>query len=158
MNTRDKLKVMQEITETNRQRVEAWKRGDHVDEGDIRGVLIDIDNSAFSITTLKKSIDAYHEALNCRAIDIVQHKIGGRVFDIICDVDGLSAENPAPSAVSFDGEVVLCGNLFVVKHDGAGGEDSLSLDDADYILRYIRKLWTKQKPNGYWVLYGVGYC
>lgn len=136
MNIKDKLKVMDEIAAANRQHVEDWKMANHK----IKGVLIDTVKGTAEVVEIDKSLDEYYKVLNCRCIDIVQRCIGGKAFDIICDDEAALVDSPLPSAASPLGEVMLYGNLFVVKFDGEEDVESLTDEDVAHIFDNLLKL------------------
>lgn len=136
MNIRDELKVMDEIAAANRQHVEDWKMANRK----IKGVLIDTVKGTAEVVEIDKSLDEYYKVLNCRCIDIVQRCIGGKAFDIICDDEAALVDSPLPSAASPLGEVMLYGNLFVVKFDGEEDVESLTDEDAAHIFDNLLKL------------------
>lgn len=156
MNIKDKLKVMDEISAANRQHVEDWKMKNRR----IKGVLIDTVKGTAEITEIDKSLDGYYKVLNCRCIDIVQRYIGNRCFEIICDDEAALADAPLPSAVSPLGEVMLYGNLLVVRFDGEDDVESLTDADIVYILsNHLLKLHVARngKPHVHTVLDNVSY-
>lgn len=69
-------------------------------------------------------------------IDIVQRKIGDKVFDIVCDDEGLLLDNPIVSAIAKDCRVMLVGNLFICNHYKEH-LTSLSNEDEQYILSKV---------------------
>ena len=62
----------------------------------------------------------------CDTIDIANREIGGCRVDIICDDNGLFAEEPIVTAMDYLGRPMLVGNLFICSHDDEGNESSLS--------------------------------
>lgn len=136
MSIRDKLKVTEEVKAANRQHVEVWKKEQEA-KGMcklITGVLVDVVKRSIKLETLDQSLDEYYTALNCRCIDIVTRRIGGKSFLVICDDEGLLVDRPKISAIDPLGEAMFCGNLFIVKTDGADGVMSLTEADVDHIL------------------------
>lgn len=136
MDIKNKLKIMDEIAAANRQHVEDWKMANRR----IKAILIDTVKGTAEIVEIDKSLDGYYKALNCRCIDIVQRYIGGRPYDIICDDEAALVDSPMPSAASPLGEVMLYGNLFVVRFDGAEDVESLTDEDVVHISNNLLKL------------------
>lgn len=79
-------------------------------------LLIDVKNNKIKPVDVN-GLDDYYQYIDCRCIDIVRRKIGGKYFEIIIDDEGLLVNNPIPSAINKYGEVMLVGNLLI-----AGGE------------------------------------
>ena len=123
----------------------------------ITGVLLDAERAHVERATIPATLGSYYEHLNCTTIDIVSRTIGGKRFDIICDEEGLFKDDPRISALDRDYQPIFVGNLFVCKHDGNGCEISLTDKEIDHILRYVRKLPTRQHPEGLAMLTAVGY-
>ena len=109
----------------------------------ITGILVNVWDGVACKATIEKSLDSYYKTLNCDCIDIVSRHIGGQGFDIICDDEALLKANPRPSAMHPDGNVALCGNLFIVNYDGMGDVCSLRQGQIDHVMRYVKKLYTK---------------
>lgn len=80
-------------------------------------------------------LQRYYSLLGCDLIDIVVVQIGGKLFDCICDDEGLYKENrvaicwqsqePDPHIV---GKVLLCHN------DGMGDESEIDEEDFELVL------------------------
>ena len=64
--------------------------------------------------------------LDCDLIQVVERKIGDKVYDIICDEEGLLKPN-FESAICTNYTENLYGNILIVNHDDEG--DFTSLDD-----------------------------
>ena len=104
-------------------------------------------------------LDEYYKLLNCRSIDIVQRKIGGKHYDIICDDEGLLFEDwkPAMAIVDENSEIkqLLAGNLFIVLNDNQGNLRSLTKEDAVRILQEQAYLQDKNTGAKRLVLVGA---
>lgn len=105
----------------------------------IKGFLVDVSDSpkAELVEVENDSLEQLHKILNCDCIDITVRSIGGNRFDIVCDDNGLFAENPTPSAVGTDCAVKLVGNLFICHHDYDGNLVSISDEDFKIIQAHI---------------------
>lgn len=158
MDTKRKLEVMREVDEANRKHVEDWKRKQQARK--IKGVLVNVNKGTVEPVELDKSLNGYYAALDCRCIDIVQRTIGGKVFEIICDDEGLMVSNPIPSGVAYSGEILLYGNLFVVGFNGVNDVESLTDADARYVMRHLVELrhHDGKEFKKHLALMGVGYC
>ena len=102
----------------------------------VRGLLIDVKSNPGKVKKFEieeENLQEFYDALDCHTIDIVQRKIGDRIFDIVCDDEGALCESPIVSAIGKDCRVMLVGNLFVCNHYKEH-LTSLSDDDAAYIV------------------------
>ena len=79
----------------------------------------------------------FYDAIGCDCFDIAHLKIGEKYFDCFVDDEGLFKENPIPSAISKEKEILLVGNIVFANHDSAGNTTSLSDDDIEMIKRNI---------------------
>lgn len=125
----------------------------------ITGYLIDVQNGTAGHVTIDKSLESYYKILNCEFIDITHRVIVGeqREFDIICDDEALMNDDARLSAVDTHGNMMLFGNLFVVKFDGVDDEMSLTEDDINYVKQYVKTLGTYRHPEPYPILTWVEY-
>lgn len=80
------------------------------------------------------SLDEMYRLIDCRCIDIIQRKIGGKYYTIVVDDEGLFKELPRPSAIGDEGDVMLVGNLIITS--GAHGEHlkGITTKDVDNII------------------------
>ena len=106
----------------------------------IKGVLIDVMSNTAKVVEIEKSLKSYYKILNCDLIDITSRYIGGKLFDIICDDEGLFKEDFIASAVTSYNRIALVGNLFVVKFDGKDDETSLDDEDIEHILNHVKQV------------------
>lgn len=120
----------------------------------IQGVLVDVFHGNSRILTLDATLDEYYSLLECELIDIQSRMIGGNRYDIICDDEALFHGDAKISAISNDGKVMFVGNLLVVKHNGEGGETSLTDDEAKDVMAHIKKVATLSHSKGYQMLVG----
>ena len=105
----------------------------------ITGYLIDIasDEEARPVT-VEHSLQSFYKLLNCDMIEITPRRIGrdNRLYDIICDEEGLLKGAPTVSAYATDDEPVLVGSLLIVNM-GEDDVESLTPDDIKYIRDYV---------------------
>lgn len=94
---------------------------------------------------IKNDLDTYYKMIQCNCIDIVERKIGGKVFDIVLDDEGLLKENPIPSMIEKNGRIMLVGNLLICHHDNNGNLTSLDKEDKDLIEKNIIPIIYKGK-------------
>lgn len=99
-------------------------------------------------------MQSYYNLLECNTIDIIRRKIGKRYFHIICDDEGMLVEGPKISAISNLGEIRLVGNLVICSDMVTESGDLVGLSDeeAEYIRKRIEFLYTRQYPQGYYIL------
>lgn len=100
-------------------------------------ILIDIENGSIKPVDVPDSLDAFYELLNCRTIDITQRKIKGKVFDVMCDDEGLLKDYCLVSAYDSSGRVALVGNLMFFHTDRDGNLVGISDDECVHILSCI---------------------
>ena len=87
MKTKEMLIVMREVEERNSEREQEWQESQ--EKPLLRMLLIDVWNSNAQFVEIKDDLDDFYRLLNCDTIDIVQRSIGGVVYEIICDDNGL---------------------------------------------------------------------
>lgn len=127
----------------------------------ITGMLIDVANEKASVVTIDHELQSFYDILGCRLVEMPTRRIGvrkGRNFTIICDEEGLFVDYPKISAIDNMGQVMLVGNLFIVKPDGEGDILSLDEDDIKYLERFIQPESTRMFPNAYPMLHQCEYA
>lgn len=106
---------------------------------DITGILVDVYNGKTAVITVKDELEDYYKIIDCRCIDIVTRSIDGKYYEIVCDDEGLySHGEPTPSGIAVNGEMMLCGNLFIVNVTRAGNLKSLNSGDMEHIRKNIQ--------------------
>ena len=123
----------------------------------IKAYLIDVVNETHKAVEIENKLADYYRELQCTVIDIQERKIGKKVFDIICDDEGLFKQPAKISAIDNLGSPMFVGNLLVVKNKD-GETTTLSDEDVYYVSEHVEKLCTKLFPKGYPVLTQVEYC
>ncbi|MBR2470200.1 MAG: hypothetical protein IKB43_08645 [Fibrobacter sp.] len=123
----------------------------------IKAYLIDVINETHKAVEIENKLADYYRELQCTVIDIQERKIGKKVFDIICDDEGLFKQPAKISAIDNLGSPMFVGNLLVVKNKD-GETTTLSDEDVYYVSEHVEKLCTKLFPNGYPMLTQVEYC
>lgn len=93
----------------------------------LTGVLVDVCNGTIEKKTLDGTLQGFYKALHCDCIDITTRSIAGRVFDFVCDDEGLLKPGAKISAIDSKRDPMLVGNLFICSSDGEG--NSVSIDD-----------------------------
>ena len=120
-------------------------------------LLLDVYNNKVSIVNAT-GLDDYYKHLGCRCIDIVRRKIGDIEVEIIVDDEGLLVENPKPSAIGANGEIMLVGNLLIASGKVIDGElTGLKKKELENILNYFGEITIPTYSEPYKVLTGMGY-
>lgn len=122
----------------------------------LTGVLVDVCNGTIEKKTLDGTLQGFYRALHCDCIDITTRSIAGRIFDFVCDDEGLLKPGAKISAIDSKRNPMLVGNLFICSSDEEG--NSVSIDDEaiahikDNVLGCISGL------SFYGVIGNVEYC
>ena len=105
------------------------------------------------------TLEDYYQLIGCRCIDIVTRKIGRKVYDIICDDEGLLKDDPFISAIDDFGRVMLVGSLIICGLADSEGElTALTTKDVNYIKKRIQPMFTRQHMEGLLMLTNCNYC
>jgi len=127
----------------------------------IKAYYVDPITDTAKAVDIVPELDTYYDMLHCRTIDIVNRGFGqkGKTrFDIICDDEGLFADDPRISAIDALGKPMLVGSLLVVgEPDDDGNETSLTDEDVRLLERYTMHLSTRNHPHGYNMLTYMSY-
>lgn len=94
------------------------------------------------------TLDDYYYYLECNTIDIVQRSVKGRLFDIICDDEGLFKKNNYVSARNKIGEPMLVGNLLFCHHDEEGNMTSITEEEIELLNSSISQTIVCGERNG----------
>jgi len=104
----------------------------------MRVFVIDVNAGTYYTDDIKDDLETYYKIIGCRLIDIVNLKIEDRVFDVICDDEGLSAEFGArPSVVDMKSGVRMIGSLIFCHANENGDEVGLNDGDAAVLNKYM---------------------
>lgn len=117
-------------------------------------LLVDVFSEKVFVVNAE-TLQDYYDFLKCESVDFCLRQIGagGDYFSIICDDEGWLSDCPKISAVDRFLEVAFVGNLLISgKADGNGNLVSLSDANVSYLLKYIKRLVTKDFPEGYPIL------
>lgn len=118
----------------------------------MRAIFIDIENNESKIVDIPDDLKVFYSMLNCRIVEMPMLKIGVKshyYFNIICDEEALLKGNPFPSAFSDLGKPLLFGNLLITNVDEKTGElASLSVEDCEYIVQFIKPVGVQNKRTG----------
>lgn len=115
----------------------------------MKTLLLDVYKEEVREIDIEAKLDEYYRVLDCTTIDIVERRIGGKWFDVMCDDEGLFREPQKISAINDFGSPMLVGNLMFFHNDGEG--NLVGLDDADieHLKKYIQTMYTHKFPKGY---------
>lgn len=123
-----------------------------------RMYLIDVINKQVKLV-FADDLGEFYEYIQCRCIDIVRRKIGGREFEIIIDDEGLLVDKPIVSAVDKNLHEMLVGNLLIAGSEVIEGElTGLKDEDIDHIRKHISFVLNMKTGDTYEVLTDVEYC
>lgn len=104
----------------------------------MRSFLLDVNEGIFRELDVNNKLEEFYELLGCNYIDIVQRNIDGRVFDIVCDDEGLLKSHPVVSAIDSDHKPMLVGSLlFFHSNSRTGNLTGISADDCDHLRKHI---------------------
>ena len=101
----------------------------------MKGLLIDVHNAKIQEVEVSE-LDDYYKWIGCENIDITSRKVGGRIYDIICDDEGFFHEPVLVSAVDSEQNAMLVGNL-IVMGNSEGDEILHGLSNEE--LKHLKK-------------------
>lgn len=135
MNTKRRLEIMMQIDRANARHIAEWKKAQQ--EGKMLAVFVDVYGRGNVRTVrVKDDLDEFYRRLDCNTIDMPTRWIGGQEFVIICDDEGLFREDRKVSARN-GRDVMLFGNLLVVKYAGEGEIRGLTPDEVAHVMRHV---------------------
>ena len=79
----------------------------------MKTILLNVYEEKVQIIDIEPTLDEYYKTLDCSCIDIVERKIGGKFYDVMCDDEGLFREPQKISAINDMGEPMFVGNLLL---------------------------------------------
>ena len=124
----------------------------------IKAILVDVEKENVKVIEIERNLDTYYKLIGCQCIDIVTRSIGGKLYDIICDDEGLFYDKPKISAIDKHFQPMLVGNLIITGvANNAGNLTSLTDDDVEHVMKYVREFRTNFFPDGYKVVCDCGY-
>lgn len=120
----------------------------------MKTLLLNVYEDKVKVLDIQPDLHEYYKALDCSCIDIVERRIGGKLFSIMCDDEGLFREDCKIAAINDMGEPMLVGNLMFFKAgaDEEGNLIELDEDDIEHIYGFIQKMYTRNHPEGYRML------
>lgn len=159
MKTKEMLVIVQEVEERNSKREQEWREQQKAEKPLLRMLLIDVWHNTAKFVDVKADLDDFYRLINCNTIDIARRSIGGKVYEIICDDDGLFQHDRRMSAMDKRHNQQFVGNLLICKYAGNGELAGLTDSDCVHLSRYIRGMRRLNNPAIIWpVLTCVEYC
>lgn len=113
-----------------------------------RVLVLDAMSDSVRLAHCEKLEDFYRE-LDASPFDIARRRVGGKMYDIFVDDEGLFRENPIVTAITAECEPMLVGNLIFANHDGQGNTTDLTDEDLARIIASLVKVRTAGRPDGY---------
>ena len=126
----------------------------------IKAYYVDPITNTAEAREITPTLETYYDMLHCDTIDIVNRGFTNckRRFDIICDDNGLYADDVRISAIDDRGRAMLVGALLVVgEADDEGNETSLTDEDIRVLKRFTFHMPTRRQPLGYFMLAKMTY-
>lgn len=135
MNIKRRLEIMKQVEKANARHIAEWKKAQQ--EGKMLAVLVDVYGKGNVRTVrVRDDLDEFYRFLQCTTIDMPTRYIGGQAFILICDDEGLFRADRKPSARNGN-EVMLFGNLLVVKYAGEGEIRGLTPEEVAHVMRNV---------------------
>lgn len=123
----------------------------------MRGLLLDVEHDEVKVVEANE-LEDYYQLMSCNRIQIVERKIRGKYFEIVCDEEGLFQAEPKISAADSQGATMLVGSLIIYGEPGADGERrGLTDEDIAHLQNCIYKLPTIKNPVPHNILCYVEY-
>lgn len=115
----------------------------------MKTLLLNVNENKVEVIDIDDDLDAFYRALDCDWIDIVQRRIGGKLFDVMFDDEGLLKDGHKISAINDMGKARFVGNLMFFHNDGHGNLVGLEEDDIKHIQKYIKTMYTYNHPDNH---------
>lgn len=97
----------------------------------VKGFLVT--KTEAKVVEFEDGLDSMYKLVDCDLIDIVHREIGGKLFDLVIDDEGLLKDGKRIGAMCVDGDERLYGNILIVNHDGEGNTVSITDEDIEII-------------------------
>ena len=100
-----------------------------------------------------KELNDFYREIGCDCIDIARRTVGGKMFDIFVDDEGLlkaDAGDRISAIAEEDGKLSpqLVGTLVFANHDAAGNTTDLTLDDTMLIASRVKRIVIENRETG----------
>ena len=113
----------------------------------IKGVLVTPNQKETKPRVYELKVNSYKDyypLLECDTFDIQERKFGDHWLDIYCDDEGLFKEDNKPAIVTLQpGKGVvetIVGNVFIVGHNDEGETISLTDEQIETVLSWVREI------------------
>ena len=100
----------------------------------MKTILLDVYDRSIKPVDVRDDLQEFYRLLRCGTIDITQRKIGGKIFEVMCDDEGLLTDHPITSAFDSNGHMMLVGNLMFFHADDEGNLVGLTDSECAYLL------------------------
>ena len=80
-----------------------------------------------------------YRLLHCDLVTIPRYRIGGELYDIIADDEGLLKESPKV-ALFLDGQPTIAGRFIITRYNDEGEQIGLDDSDIDRILEHTKTI------------------
>lgn len=123
-------------------------------EEQIQVVYLDVYHGKKPVVRLiKDNLDTFYKMLNATTIDVIRRPFKGKFFNVIVDDEGLLKKSPKVSAINYNYNPALVGNLIVTGVTNEDGElTGLTPDDVKLIFNCVYRLRTDDDFKGWYVL------
>lgn len=101
-----------------------------------------------SVGRIEDKCDEYYRLIGCEYITIIQRKINGKVYELVCDDEALLKSGQSPCAVNSLFDEVIYGNIVIAgEADAKGNLTALTPDDISSIFNSTRSAFIRH-ANG----------
>lgn len=123
---------------------------------EIKAIVLNVNAGTVKVMDIEDELQTYYDLIGCDLIEIVDRRIGGKVYSIVCDEEGIFAEDAKVSAWDNEMVVAFFGNLVITNRNGPELA-SLTAEDVDRILGKVVRWSTNVHPEPYFMLTDVEY-
>ena len=114
----------------------------------VRALILDVKKNEVRDEVIEKDFDNYYKIIGTDMVELPKYRVGGRVFEFVCDEEGLLKADPITSGFGKNGNGMLVGNLIIT------GPNSRNLTDET--IAHLRKYVVNTTAG--WRLTGIEYC
>lgn len=114
----------------------------------VRALILDIKKNEVRDEVIEKDFDNYYKIIGTDMVELPKYRVGGKVFEFVCDEEGLMKDNPIVSGFDEHGKALLVGTLIIT------GPNSRNLTDE--LVQHLRKFIVNTTAG--WRLTGIEYC
>lgn len=100
----------------------------------LKTLLFNVKKNTMTEVEIEDKLQLFYSALGVDIIELPMRSIGGKVFTIMCDEEGLLKDGARVSCISRSNiDDIIAGNVMFFNDDGCGDLESLTDDDIDLI-------------------------